>query len=54
MMKYEGYPNFDPFTRYLNEIYWERPITKLFMTCDIKLLKPVLAQIVTQHCKKVF
>ena len=25
MMKYEGYPNFDPFRRYFDKNYWERP-----------------------------
>ena len=54
MMKYEGYPNFDPFRRYFNKNYWERPSTKLFMTFDIKLLKPVLAELVTWHDKEVF
>ena len=52
MTKYEGYPNFDPFRRYFGKNYWERPSTKLFTSCDIKLLKPVLAQIVARHGKK--
>ena len=34
MTKYEGYPNSDPFRRYFNKNYWERPSTNLFMTCD--------------------
>ena len=42
------------FRRYFNKNYWERPSIKLFMTCDIKLLKPVLAHIVTRHGKKSF
>ena len=42
MTKDEGYPNFDSF----NKNFWERPSTNLFMTCDIKPLKPILAQIV--------
>ena len=42
----------DPFGRYFN--YWERPSTKLFMTCNIKPPKPILAQIVTWHSKEVF
>ena len=54
MTKYEGYPNFDPSERYFNKNYWERPSTKLFMTCDIKLLKLILALIITWHGKKVF
>ena len=47
MMKYKGYPNFDPFRRYFDKYYWERPSAKLFMTWGIKQLKLVLAQIVT-------
>ena len=54
MTKYEDYPNFDPFGRYYNKNYWERPSTKLIMTCHIKLLKPILAQIVTWHGKNIF
>ena len=54
MIKYEGYPNFDPFGRYFNKNYWERASTKLFMTYDINPLKSILAQIVTQHGKIVF
>ena len=53
MTNYEGYPNFDPFGRYFNKNYWERPSTKL-LTCNLKTLKPILAQIVTQHSKKSF
>ena len=52
MTKSEGYPNFDPFRRYFGKSYWESPSTKLFIICDIKLLKPVLAQIVARHGKK--
>ena len=54
MMKYKGYPNFDPFRRYFNKYYWERPSAKLSMTWGMKLLKLVLVQIVAQHGKKVF
>ena len=42
------------FKRYFNKTYCERPSTKLFMTCNIKLLKPVLVQIVAQHSKRAF
>ena len=54
MTKYDGFPNFDPFRRYFSKKYWERLSKKLFLTCDIKLLKQVLAQIVTRHNKKNF
>ena len=53
-MKYEAYPNFDPFRRYFNKNCWERPSTKLYMTCNIKPLKPILVQIVMRHSKNVF
>ena len=38
----------------ISKNYWERPSAKLFMTCNINLLKPVLAQIITWHSNKVF
>ena len=54
MRKYKGYPNFDTFRRYFNKNYWKRLSTKLYMTCNIKPLKPILAKIVPQHGKKSF
>ena len=39
--------------RYFNKNYWERLSIKLFMTCNIKPLKLILAQIITQHGKKL-
>ena len=39
--------------RYSNKNYSERPSAKLFMACNIKPLKLVLAQVVKQHGKKV-
>ena len=54
MTKYEGYLNSDPFRRYFNKNYWDRPSKKLFITYDRKPLKPILAHIVMQHGKKVF
>ena len=52
--KYESYANFDLFRRYFNKNHWERPSIWLIMTCDIKPLEQIIAQIVTRHSKKVF
>ena len=54
MKKNELYPNFDPFRKYFNKNYWEKPSISLIMTCYIKPLKPFLTQIVTRYSKEVF